>query len=389
MTTGPTEAELHALGRARELAMRARGRVSPNPLVGAVVLRDGAVVGEGWHEGPGEAHAEVMALRTAGDAARGATVVCTLEPCSHHGRTPPCTGALLGAGVARVVVGCLDPLERTRGRGVRVLSDAGVDVVCATGDDEAACRRLNAPFITHAVLGRPHVVLKMAGSLDGKIATAGGESRWITGAPARELVHRWRADSDAVAVGIGTALADDPSLTARDVDGPVRQPARVVFDTAARLPQDGALARTARDIPVMVVAGLTAPAGRVEALRALGVRVLPVPGAPVDVLAGLRALAAEGVQSLFVEGGAQLAGALLRAGAVDEVRWFAAPIIIGGDDAPGAVGGPGTLRLADAPRLQRVDVHRIGDDVLVCGELLAPPAVREETEGDTGVHGAG
>jgi diaminohydroxyphosphoribosylaminopyrimidine deaminase/5-amino-6-(5-phosphoribosylamino)uracil reductase len=371
----PGAAELAALARARELAMHARGRVSPNPLVGAVVLRDGAVVGEGWHEGPGLPHAEVMALRAAGDAARDATVVCTLEPCSHFGRTPPCTDALRAAGVSRVVVGCLDPLERTRGQGVRILAEAGVDVALAPPEEEAACRELNAAFITHSVRGRPHVLLKLATSLDGKIATAGGESRWITGAPARALVHRWRADHDAVAVGIGTALADDPGLTARDLDGPVRQPARVVFDTLARLPLAGQLVRTATEVPVLVVAGEAAPAERVAALEDRGVRVLRVPGAPVDVAAGLEALAAEGVQSVFLEGGAVLAGAALRAGMVDVVRWFSAPILIGGDGAPGAIAGAGAARLADAPRLGAVTVERVGDDILVSGRLVPLPGV--------------
>ncbi|MFN8122625.1 MAG: bifunctional diaminohydroxyphosphoribosylaminopyrimidine deaminase/5-amino-6-(5-phosphoribosylamino)uracil reductase RibD [Thermoleophilia bacterium] len=371
----PDAAELAALARARGLAMNARGRVSPNPLVGAVVLRDGAVVGEGWHEGPGLPHAEVMALRDAGDAARGATVACTLEPCSHFGRTPPCTNALLEAGVARVVIGCLDPLERTRGQGVRILADAGVDVVLAPPDEEAACRELNAAFVTHSVRGRPHVLLKLATSLDGKIATAAGESRWITGPPARALVHRWRADHDAVAVGIGTALADDPGLTARDVEGPVRQPARVVFDTAARLPVDSQLVRTAGEVPVLVVAGEAAPADRVAALEANGVRVLRVPGAPADVAAGMAALAVEGIQSVFLEGGAQLAGAALRAGIVDVVRWFSAPMLIGGDGAPGAIGGRGAALLADAPRLHGVTVERVGDDILVAGRIVPLPGV--------------
>lgn len=366
----PDAAEVAALVRARALAMNARGHVSPNPLVGAVVLRDGAVVGEGWHAGPGLPHAEVMALRDAGEAARGATVACTLEPCSHFGRTPPCTNALLEAGVARVVVGCLDPLERTRGQGVRILADAGVDVAMAPPEEESACRELNAAFITHSVRGRPHVLLKLATSLDGKIATASGESRWITGPPARALVHRWRADADAVAVGIGTALADDPGLTARDLEGPVRQPARVVFDRQARLPVTSQLARSAGEVPVLVVASETAPADRVAALEATGVRVLRVSG---GVAEGLAALAAEGIQSVFLEGGAQLAGAALGAGVVDVVRWFSAPMLIGGDGAPGAIGGAGIGRLADAPRLRDVSVERIGDDILVSGRLVPLP----------------
>lgn len=378
--TGPRPAprEREALARARDLARNARGRVSPNPLVGAVVLRGDEAVGEGWHEGPGLPHAEVMALRAAGDRARGATVVCTLEPCSHVGRTPPCTDALIAAGVARVVVGCLDPLERTRRRGVEVLRDAGVEVALAGGDDERACREMNDAFITAAVRGRPLVTLKMATSLDGRVATVTGESRWISGAGSRALVHRWRADHDAVAVGIGTALADDPLLTVRGVEGPVRPPARVVLDTHARLPLGSALVRTAAEVPVVVVCGTTAPADRVAALREAGVDVVAVPGEPVDPDAALGALAGRGIQSVFVEGGADLADALVRAGAVDVVRWFVAPILIGGREAPAGLGGAGVSRLADAARLADVTVERVGEDVLVSGRLRAVPVTGPE-----------
>ena len=215
--TAPSARELAALARARELALNGRGRVSPNPLVGAVVLRHGQTVAEGWHEGPGLPHAEAMALAAAGEAARGSTVVCTLEPCSHQGRTPPCADALVAAGVARVVVGLRDPLERERAQGIAVLRAGGVEVAVAEGEEAAACAELNAPFLTWALTGLPHVTLKLATSLDGKIATATGESRWISGPASRALVHRWRADSDVVAVGLGTALADDPRLTARDL----------------------------------------------------------------------------------------------------------------------------------------------------------------------------
>lgn len=373
----PTGAERAALARARELAMNARGRVSPNPLVGAVVLVGGTTLGEGWHEGPGLPHAEVMALRDAGEAARGATVVCTLEPCSHFGRTPPCCDALIAAGVVRVVVGCLDPLERTRGQGVRVLQEAGIEVVVAEGADEEACRELNAAFFTASVRGRPHVLAKMATSLDGRIATASGESQWISGEQSRTLVHRWRADHDAVAVGIGTALADDPRLTARDLDGPVRQPARVVFDSAARLPTSAAMLAPAAPA-VYVVVGPDAPAERVQALRDAGATIVAVAGTPEGRISqALTALAAHDIQSLFLEGGAGLAGSFLSAGLIDEVRWFLAPMLIGGVGAPQAIGGAGVERLVDAPRLTRADVTRVGEDVLVTGRLVALPTVAQ------------
>ncbi len=378
MTGGVTAVERAALARARELAMNGRGRVSPNPLVGAVVLAADATIGEGWHEGPGLPHAEVMALRAAGPAARGATVVCTLEPCSHFGRTPPCTDGLIAAGVARVVIGCLDPLERTRGQGVRILEEAGIAVALAEVSDEEACRELNAAFITASVLGRPHVVAKLATSLDGRIATATGESQWISGEHSRALVHRWRADHDAVAVGIGTALADDPRLTARNLDGPVRQPARVVFDSTARLPLTAAM--LAPDDPqVYVVVGPDAPPGRTAALHDAGARVIAVSGDPATRVAeALAALGGYEIQSLFVEGGAGLAGSFLDAGLVDEVRWFLAPMLIGGVDAPGAIGGHGARRLVDAPRLARADVTRVGEDVLVTGRLVPLPQVPRE-----------
>jgi diaminohydroxyphosphoribosylaminopyrimidine deaminase / 5-amino-6-(5-phosphoribosylamino)uracil reductase len=369
----PTAEELVALRRARDLALRARGRVSPNPLVGAVILRDGATVAEGWHEGPGRPHAEAMALDLAGEGARGATVVCTLEPCSHHGRTPPCAHALVTAGVARVVIGCADPLERDRDGGVAVLRDAGVEVVFVAEDEADTCRELISDFLTAGITGRPEVTVKMATSLDGKVATVTGESRWISGPGSRALVHRWRADADAVAVGIGTALADDPRLTARDIDGPVRQPIRVVFDGAARLPIASALARGARDLPVVVVAGGDAPDERVDALSAAGVEVMRVDGdAAVRTGAALDALGARGVQSLFVEGGAGLAAGLVQAGVVDRVAWFLAPMLIGGVGAPSALGGRGVTALADAPRLRSMSTERVGDDILVRGRLRRP-----------------
>jgi diaminohydroxyphosphoribosylaminopyrimidine deaminase/5-amino-6-(5-phosphoribosylamino)uracil reductase len=371
--SGLGAADAAALGHARELARRARGMVSPNPLVGAVVLRDGRLIAEGWHEGPGLPHAEVMALRAAGDLARGATLVCTLEPCSHFGRTPPCTAALIEAGIARVVVGCLDPLERTRGEGIRLLGEAGIAVHVADGEDEYASRELIADFITHAVRRRPHVTLKLATSLDGKIATRTGESQWITGPDARSLVHRMRADHDAVAVGIGTVLADDPQLTARGIAGPVRQPTRIVFDSFARLPLASVLVGGAGEVPVIALVGAHAPWDRVAALQDAGVEVIacatPRPLIP-DVLS---TLAERDIQSLFIEGGAGLAGGFLEAAAVDVVQWFQAPILIGGDEAPGAIAGPGIGTLSDAARLTRVRVSVIGPDTRITGRLIDLP----------------
>jgi diaminohydroxyphosphoribosylaminopyrimidine deaminase/5-amino-6-(5-phosphoribosylamino)uracil reductase len=314
----------------------------------------------------------VEALRAAGARARGATVVCTLEPCSHHGRTPPCTDALIAAGVRRVVIGARDPLERGRRGGAAVLRSAGIEVAAAEGPEAEACRELNAPFLTHALTGRPLVTLKMAASLDGRVATVTGETRWISGPEARALVHRLRADSDAVMVGIGTALADDPDLTARDVPGAVRQPRRVVVDSRARLPPGSALARRAREVPLTVV---TAPGAPSDALVATGAEVVRVPAiaSGVDLGAALDALGALGVQSVLVEGGPGLAAGLLAARAVDRVAWFVAPVLIGGEGAPGAVAGGGTGPLASAPRLRGHEIARVGDDVLITGRLRDLP----------------
>ena len=332
----PTAAEGALLARACELAARGHGHVSPNPSVGAVIVRGDEVIGEGWHDGPGLPHAEPVAIAAAGDGARGATLVCTLEPCSHTGRTGPCTQAVIGAGITRVVIGALDPLERTRGEGVRILRDAGIEVVVAGGDDADRAREAASPFLTWAATGRPEVLLKMAASLDGRVATRSGHSRWISGPGARVLVHQWRAGVDAVAVGIGTAVADDPMLTARDVDVPEGRTAlRVVLDPHARLPLDRALLATAHEAPVLVVAGSGADGGRVDALRAAGAEVDVVPAAHgPDFLEGaLDALGRREVQSVLVEGGPTVAGALLDAGLVDVLAWVVAPIVIGGDHA--------------------------------------------------------
>jgi diaminohydroxyphosphoribosylaminopyrimidine deaminase/5-amino-6-(5-phosphoribosylamino)uracil reductase len=342
-----------------------------------VILRDGRLIAEGWHEGPGLAHAEIMALRAAGTAARGATLVCTLEPCSHFGRTPPCADAVIEAGLARVVVGCLDPLERTRGQGVRLLRDAGIDVAVASGEDERRSRELISAFLTHTVRGRPHVMLKLATSLDGKVATRTGESQWITGTQARTLVHRLRADHDAVIVGIGTALADSPQLTARGIDGPLRQPARVVFDSAARLPLSSPLVRSAREIPVHVVVGSAAPAGRITELQAAGVDVISMPTPRPKVHDVLGVLAERDMQSVFVEGGPELAAAFLEAGRVDVVQWFLAPMLIGGDRAPGALAGAGVARLVDAPRLRDLTVTRVGEDLACVGRVIDLPRIED------------
>src|SRR3954464_9888791 len=275
------------LERAIELAQRGVGQVTPNPNVGAVVARDGEVVGEGWHEVFGGPHAEVNALRAAGEAAREATLYVSLEPCCHQGKTPPCTDAIVEAGgapaggpppdPAREAVASDDPTEKASGRGLGILRDEGVEVVVADGELAALARLGNQAFRKHARTGRPGVLFKSAMTLDGKVATQAGDSKWISGETSRALAHQWRAESDAVAVGIGTALADDPRLTAR-FEGVERQPRRVVFDAEARLPTDSSLVQSAADTPVILICSRAASRTRLQALEAAGVEVVTVSG---------------------------------------------------------------------------------------------------------------
>ncbi|HET9197577.1 MAG TPA: bifunctional diaminohydroxyphosphoribosylaminopyrimidine deaminase/5-amino-6-(5-phosphoribosylamino)uracil reductase RibD [Solirubrobacterales bacterium] len=325
------------LRRALELAEGGRGRVSPNPLVGALVVRDGETIGEGFHAELGGLHAERAALVDCGERGEdpaGATMYVTLEPCAHQGRQPPCVEAILAAGIGRVAIAAEDPSEKAAGRGPGILRDGGVEVGFASGAEATAARRLNQPFRKHARTGLPLVVLKMAMSLDGRTTTAPDDSPWISGPESRELVHRWRAESDAIAVGIGTVLADDPLLTAR-IEG-ARQPQRVVFDSHARLPLDSQLLRTLDRSPVLVVAAPEAPADRVGALESAGAEVLVA----TDVEAALRELGRREVTSLFLEGGQTLASSFLAAGQIDESRTFVAPMLLGSQPNPVPCAGP-------------------------------------------------
>jgi diaminohydroxyphosphoribosylaminopyrimidine deaminase/5-amino-6-(5-phosphoribosylamino)uracil reductase len=354
-----TDDDARLLGRTFELAERGRLTASPNPVVGCVIVRDGEVLGEGWHVRPGERHAETNALLACRDGARGATAYVSLEPCSHHGRQPPCADALIEAGVVRVVCAAGDPSEKVGGEGFARLRAAGVDVEIATGDLERRARRQNAAFRVHAVDRRPFVLLKLAASLDGRTATAGGESRWISSPESRRLVHEWRASMDAVAVGSGTALADDSSLDARDLDPPAeRQPLRVVFDRRGRLGEGMKLAG-AGTLQVAPADAPTPPAG-VERLAAASAEE------------ALRALGERGVTSLLVEGGAELAAGLLRAGVVDSIALFVAPVLLGGD-ARTLLGPLGIEALADAPRLRDLRARPVGPDLLVEAELRELP----------------
>jgi diaminohydroxyphosphoribosylaminopyrimidine deaminase / 5-amino-6-(5-phosphoribosylamino)uracil reductase len=365
-----TERDAQHLLRALELAARARGQTSPNPMVGAVVVKDGNVIGEGITQPPGEDHAEVMALEAAAGATAGATMYVSLEPCCHQGRTPPCTDAILSAGIARVVIASDDPTPKAAGRGPGILRDEGVRVDFVDGDIAEAARLLNQPFRKHARTGRPLVIFKSAMTLDGKVATRTGDSQWISGEASRARAHRWRAESDAVAVGIGTALMDDPQLTAR-IEGVARQPRRVVFDSEARLPLDSKLVRGVADLPLIVVCSRAASRTSVQALEAAGVDVITVTGENegARVEHALDELGARDIQSLLLEGGPHLAGAFLEAGEIDEARMFIAPLMLGGAKAKTAVEGIGVGDIAAGSRALALETERIEDDVLIVARL--------------------
>ena len=360
------------------LARRGLGRVWPNPAVGCVLVRDGGIVGRGWTQPGGRPHAEAEALRRAGARARGATAYVTLEPCAHQGRGPACAPALAEAGVARAVIATNDSDPRTHGHGLTELRAAHMDLRLGLCEPEA--RALNRGFFSRLESGRPFVTLKVATSLDGRIATASGGARWITGAGARARGHQLRATHDAILVGSGTVLADDPSLTCRLPGMADRSPVRVVFDGRLRTPPTSRLADSARDVPTWVVTVPGADAARRARLEAAGVEILEAEAGPSGsptAAAALAALAARGITRVLAEGGGELAASLLAADAVDQLVWFRAPIVIGGDGVPAAapfvvIGGggaaaavpPGLDRIPRAPRFRRLDIVPVGDDVM-------------------------
>ncbi|HEY1520266.1 MAG TPA: bifunctional diaminohydroxyphosphoribosylaminopyrimidine deaminase/5-amino-6-(5-phosphoribosylamino)uracil reductase RibD [Solirubrobacteraceae bacterium] len=359
------------LARAIELAEGGRGRVSPNPLVGAVIGRQHEVLGEGFHQELGAPHAEVEAIRAAeGRDLGGATLYVSLEPCCHQGRTPPCTDAIREAGIARLVVASDDPSEHASGRGLGILRDEGIEVVVAAGELAIRARLLNQSFRKHARTGRPWVLFKSAMTLDGKVATRSGDSKWISGEESRRLAHEWRAQCDAVAVGVGTALADDPLLTAR-IDGVVRQPRRIVFDSLARLPLTSKLVQGARTVPLTVVVSRAAPRTSTDALATHGAEVVVATGQnePARVRSALDQLGADGVGSILLEGGPHLAGAFLDAGEIDEMRLFLAPMVLGGRTARDPLEGEGVDVIADASRALSLECDRVGEDLLVSARI--------------------
>jgi diaminohydroxyphosphoribosylaminopyrimidine deaminase/5-amino-6-(5-phosphoribosylamino)uracil reductase len=356
--------------RALAEAERGRGAVEPNPMVGAVVVRDGRLIAVGHHVRFGGPHAEVVALERAGEAARGATVYVTLEPCCHQGKTPPCADALLRAGVGRVVAAMSDPFPKVAGGGIARLRDAGVAV--EVGILESLALALNAPYRKRLATGRPWVIAKWAMTLDGKIAARTGQSAWISGPRSRALVHEVRGRMDAILVGIGTALADDPRLTARPA-GP-RLATRVVLDSGARLPVTSALVRSAREVPLIVAVGESASADRVDRLAALGARPIRLPHASTGAVAVgplLDRLGGEGMTNILVEGGGRVLGSFFDAGLVDEVDVFIAPVIEGGTHEMTSVRGAGFDTIAEAFRLVGPNISQVDGDVRIQG-LVAP-----------------
>jgi diaminohydroxyphosphoribosylaminopyrimidine deaminase/5-amino-6-(5-phosphoribosylamino)uracil reductase len=351
---------------ALELAARGAGRVSPNPMVGAVVVRDGRIVGKGYHQAVGGPHAEVHALDDAAEQAMGATLYVTLEPCNHHGRTPPCTEKILRSGIRRVVVAMADPNPDVRGGGNAFLRDHGLEVVC--GIREAEARRLNEGFVKFVRTRRPFVVLKIAATLDGRTATSNGDSRWVTGPEARSMVHRMRHRMDAILVGIGTVKADDPQLTARLPDEAGVDPIRLVLDTHLAMPLDAQMLRQRSEAPTYLVCGPETDRQRRRMLTECGARILEVPlkGAHVDMVALMAQLGQMNIASVLIEGGATVAGSALRSDIVDKVALFYAPKLLGGEGVP-MCAGPGPQWMKEALPLENVTVERVGADILVQG----------------------
>lgn len=357
------------MGKALRLARKGIGWTSPNPPVGAVIVKENLLVAEGYHEGAGKPHAEAVALAKAGKEAEGATLYVTLEPCDHYGRTPPCTQAIIAAKIRRVVVGTVDPNPIVNGRGIARLKEAGIEVTVGVLEKEA--KELIAPFAKFITQRTPFVTLKLAMSADGKIATKNRESKWLTGELARRFAHRLRHENDAVIVGVGTILADDPLLNVRLVRGKVKQPVRVIVDSQAKTPPTAKAIRSAES-PCIIAATERAPTERVKRLVKAGAEVWVLPSdskGRVDLLELLKRLAEQNIVSVLVEGGSELAGAFLKQRIIDRVILFIAPILIGGKKAVPAIGGEGFDRLSDAVRLSEIRLRKLGNDFVLTASV--------------------
>jgi diaminohydroxyphosphoribosylaminopyrimidine deaminase/5-amino-6-(5-phosphoribosylamino)uracil reductase len=352
--------------RALRLAVAGRGRTSPNPVVGAVLVKRGNVVGEGYHAKIGEAHAEIVALRQAGEKARGAVLYVNLEPCTHYGRTPPCVPQVIKAGVKRVVSGMEDPNPLVNGKGIEALRKSGLDV--RVGVLEKECRRLNEAFCKYILKKEPFVVLKVAATLDGKIATRNGDSKWISGEASRRFVHKLRDQVDGVLVGIGTILRDDPLLTARMKEG--RDPYRIVLDSRLKIPEKAKVFERSPSKVILATTG-SAPQDKIERLKKRGVRVFIIDSKEgrVDLKSCLSKLGEIGIMNLLIEGGGQVNGSFLDEGLIDKFLFFLSPKLIGDPQALGIFGGRGVTNLKEAVVLKEVKTKRIGEDIFVEGYL--------------------
>lgn len=354
--------------RAIDLALRGRGYTRTNPCVGAVLVKNGEIVGEGWHQAYGQAHAEVNALAMAGSNAKGADLYVTLEPCTSYGKTPPCSVAIINAGIKRVFIGVIDHNRKHAGNGIRVLQEAGIEVV--SGILATECANLIEDFTKYITTDLPYVTMKIAQSIDGKIATFSGESKWITGIESRTKVHELRKYSDIVLVGINTVLADDPELTVRLIPTD-RHPARGVLDRSCKIPLSSKLVQTAREVRTIVFTSFAADAAKAAALRSHGVEVVFY----TDLLDLLKKIGEMKMMNVFVEGGSTIFGAFMDAKLVDAVVIFVAPIIIGGEGAKGTFAGVGLSTLAEAERIKEMTIERVGEDIMIAGKLKGYGAI--------------
>jgi len=365
------DADRQFMQRALQLARQGEGLVEPNPMVGSVIVRNGTVLGEGFHTKFGGPHAEIEAIRSAGSATVGATCYVTLEPCSHHGKTPPCTDAVLAAGFKRLVVAMRDPHPSVNGRGLQVLRGSGLEIT--EGVLEAEARHLNAPYLTRLEKSRPWIIAKWAMTLDGRLASRTGSSQWISCDASRELVHRLRSRMDAIMIGSQTALRDNPLLTVR-LPNVTRQLLRIVFDSQAQTPLSGQLVRTMKEAPVLIVVGSEAPQQRVAELERAGCEILHV-SAPTyreRLLFLFENLVRRGVTNLLIEGGAGLFGGLFDLQLIDEVHTFIAPKLIGGDAAVGVVGGVGLIDMPSGATIDAPEIRIVDGDVYLHGRVRYP-----------------
>ena len=361
------EPEERYMWSALDLARQGRGKTSPNPMVGAVLVKDGEVLGTGFHEKAGGLHAEIVALQEAGEKARGATLYTNLEPCSHQGRTPPCVDAIIQSGIKKVVVAMTDPNPLVSGAGIRKLREAGIKV--RTGILEEKARRLNEVFLKYITTKTPFLVVKMAMTLDGKIASRSGKSRWITGQKARKFVHKLRSTSDGIIIGINTLLKDDPLLNVRLNDEKNRNPARIIVDSTGRLPLESRIVKTAAEIKTILATTELAPVNKLKALESKDVEViiLPSKNGHVDLQEMMRVLGEKEISILMAEGGGTLNYSLLSENLIDKIYFFVAPLLIGGKDAPTSLEGEGVAELVDAWRVENIEMKQLDQDLLIIG----------------------